>query len=157
MRIATDPRDLGIVRHVVCPHCDAINRVPEARLAEGGKCGVCHRPLFEGHPVSLDTNRLERHLEKSDLPLLIDFWAPWCGPCRAMAPEFERAARQLEPRFRLVKVDVDREPRLAARFGVRNIPTLVLARHGREIARRAGAISAASLASWALGSSEATA
>ncbi len=147
MTSETETSDLGTVLHVLCPYCDTVNRVPEARLGQGGKCGACHRPLFEGHPVPLNTARLERHLEKSDLPLLIDFWAAWCGPCQAMAPEFERAAHRLEPRFRLIKIDVDAEPELAARFGIRSIPTLVLARHGREIART-GAMPAARLESW---------
>jgi thioredoxin 2 len=135
--------------HVVCPRCDTINRLPQPKLAAGGRCGQCKNPLFEGHPVALDTARFERHLEKGDLPLLIDFWAPWCGPCRTMAPEFERAAAALEPAVRLVKVNVDEEPALAERFAVRSIPTLALARHGREIARTAGARSAAQLAEWA--------
>lgn len=137
--------------HVVCPHCDTVNRVPRSRLSAGGRCGQCHRPLFDGHPVSLDATRFNPHFEKSDVPLLIDFWAAWCGPCRVMAPEFARAAVRLEPRLRLVKVDVDAAPGLAERFGVRSIPTLALARHGREIARTAGAMSADDLERWALG------
>ena len=138
--------------HIVCPHCDAINRVPRERLANhdavGGRCGNCHEALFDRHPVTLETARFERHLEKSDVPLLIDFWAEWCGPCRIMAPEFERAAAVIEPRARLVKVNVDAEPALAQRFQVRSIPTLVLALHGSELARTAGARSAAQLAQW---------
>ena len=134
--------------HVVCPHCDTVNRLPRPKLAAGARCGECHEPLFEAHPVALDTARFERHLDKGDLPLLIDFWAPWCGPCRTMAPEFERAAAALEPAVRLVKVNVDEEPRLAERFAVRSIPTLALAQHGKELARTAGARSAAQLAQW---------
>src|SRR5881394_4231230 len=129
--------------HIVCPHCDTINRVPREKLAAAGpgsgRCGQCHEALFDGHPVALDTARFERHLAKSDVPLLVDFWAPWCGPCRAMAPQFERAAAALEPEARLVKVNVDEEPALAERFAVRSIPTLVLAFQGRELARAAGA------------------
>ncbi|HUZ72038.1 MAG TPA: thioredoxin TrxC [Stellaceae bacterium] len=136
--------------HIVCPHCDTVNRVPQARLASGGRCGECHRPLFEGRPVALDAGRFERHLAKSDIPLLVDFWASWCGPCRAMAPEFERAAAALEPRLRLVKVDIDAAPELAQRFGIRSVPTLLLARHGRALDRTAGAMSAAALERWAL-------
>ena len=138
--------------HIVCPHCDTINRVPRARLAAseagGGRCGQCHQALFDGHPVALDTARFERHLAKSGIPLLIDFWAPWCGPCRMMAPEFERAAGMLEPAVRLVKVNVDEEPGPAQRFRVQSIPTLVLALEGRELARAAGARSAAQLVEW---------
>ena len=138
--------------HIVCPHCDTINRVPRERLtnhdAGGGRCGHCHQALFDGHPVTLDTARFERHLEKSDVPLVVDFWAPWCGPCKAMAPEFERAAATLEPEARLVKVNVDEEPALAQRFAVRSIPSIVIALHGRELARVAGARSAAQLVEW---------
>ena len=136
--------------HVVCPHCDTTNRVPLPRLAAGGRCGTCHRPLFEGRPLALDGARFARHHENSDLPLLIDFWAPWCGPCRAMGPAFERAAQRLEPRLRLVKVNVDEEPALAKQFAVSSIPTIVLALHRREIDRLAGARSEADLVSWAL-------
>ena len=141
--------------HIVCPQCDTINRVPRERLtnhdAGSGRCGQCHQALFDGRPVALDTARFERHLAKSEVPLLIDFWAPWCGPCRAMAPEFERAAAAIEPEARLVKVNVDEEPALAERFAVRSIPTLVLAYRGRELGRTAGARSAAQLVEWLQG------
>ena len=135
--------------HLPCPHCDTLNRVPRDKLAEGGRCGACHEALFEGRPLALDAARFRHHLEKSDLPLLIDFWAPWCGPCRVMAPEFERAAGRLEPQLRLVKINIDENPAVAERFAVRSIPTLALARHGRELARTAGAMSAAQLEDWA--------
>jgi len=133
--------------HIVCPHCDTINRVPRPRLG-GGRCGHCHQALFEGHPVALDTARFERHLAKSGVPLVVDFWASWCGPCRMMAPEFEKAAAAVEPRARLVKVNIDEEPAVAERFQVRSIPTIMLAFEGREVARIAGARSAAQLAEW---------
>ncbi len=135
---------------IPCPHCDTLNRVAQEKLAQGGRCGQCHRPLFTGHPLALGKERFERHLEKSDVPLLIDFWAPWCGPCRSMAAEFERAARELEPAIRLVKINVDEEPELARRFGVSSIPTIALVRHGRELGRTAGAMPASQLQRWAL-------
>jgi thioredoxin 2 len=134
---------------VPCPHCDALNRVPRAKLADRGRCGECHQPLFTGHPLALGKERFERHLDKGDLPLLIDFWASWCGPCRVMAPEFERAAAELEPEMRLVKINVDEEPELARRFAVQSIPTIALARRGRELDRKSGAMPAAQLVRWA--------
>jgi len=143
-----EQKDMSDSLHILCPHCDAVNRVPREKLAAGGRCGACHRALFDGHPVALDTARFARHAEKSDLPLLIDFWAAWCGPCRAMAPEFERAAQRLEPRVRLVKVNVDEEPAIAARFGIRSIPTMALVAKGREIARTSGAMPAPDLERW---------
>ena len=135
--------------HVVCPHCDAVNRVPVPRLGADPKCGQCHRPLFSGSPVALDEQRFARHLGRSDLPLLVDFWAPWCGPCRMMAPAFESAARQLEPRLRLVKVDTEENQALSARLGIRSIPTLALFRGGSELARTAGAMDASGIVAWA--------
>ena len=122
--------------------------MPRAKLGQGAKCGNCHKALFEAHPLALDRARFDRHLEKGDLPLLVDFWAPWCGPCRAMAPEFERAAHRLEPNVRLVKVNVDEEPALAERYGIRSIPTLAVFSHGKEVARQAGTMSAADLERW---------
>jgi thioredoxin 2 len=134
---------------IVCPQCDAINRMPRERLGQGGKCGVCHEPLFEGHPLALnDAARFDKHAIKSDIPLLIDFWATWCGPCRTMAPIFEEAARRLEPNVRLVKIDSDASPELASRFAIRSIPSLVLVQHGREIARTAGAMPLQQLLAW---------
>jgi thioredoxin 2 len=135
--------------HVVCPHCDTINGVPHARLPQGGKCGRCGAALFDGHPVPLTATRFERHAREGDLPLLIDFWVSWCGPCRMMAPVFEQAAAQLEPYVRLVKIDTEAEPGLAARFGIRSIPTLVIVHRGREAARTAGAMNLPALLGWA--------
>ena len=134
---------------VVCPHCDAINRVPAARLGEGPRCGTCRAALFEAKPVALSEARFRRHLRHSGIPLLVDFWASWCGPCRAMAPAFEAAAQSLEPRMRLVKVSTEEAPGLAAELAISSIPTLALFAGGREVARQAGALPARGIIAWA--------
>jgi thioredoxin 2 len=132
------------VVEIVCTSCDAVNRVPAARLAsDAGKavCGRCKAKLFAGKPVALDDEaRFLRHIEKSGIPVLVDFWAPWCGPCLMMAPAFEQAAAKLEPRARLAKVDTQAVPALGARYGVQAIPTMILFRQGREVARQSGAM-----------------
>lgn len=134
--------------HLVCPHCQAINRLPAGRPPLEGRCGRCHQPLFMGQPVALDQAGLQRHLQHGELPLLVDFWAAWCGPCRIMAPVFEQAAVRLEPRLRLAKVDTEREGALATALGIRSIPSLVLFKDGREAARMAGAMDLGSLLAW---------
>ena len=133
---------------VVCPHCHAANRLPAERLADGATCGKCKARLFSGKPVELAAANFDSHIGRSDIPVLVDFWAPWCGPCRTMAPAFAQAAQQLEPEFRLAKVNTEDEQQLAARFGIRSIPTLALFRNGREVARQAGAMDTASLVRW---------
>ena len=133
---------------MVCPHCDAVNRIPTARLNEGPNCGQCHRALFTTHPVDLTAERFERHISRSHIPVVVDFWAPWCGPCKMMAPQFVQAAAQLEPRVRLAKVDTDAQQTLGARFGIRSIPTLMIFKSGREVARQPGAMGAGDIVRW---------
>jgi thioredoxin 2 len=133
---------------VVCPRCDTANRIPADRLADGGTCGKCKARLFAGEPLELKATNFDTHVSRSDIPLVVDFWAPWCGPCRSMAPAFAEAARQLEPGFRLAKVNTEEEQQLAAHFGIRSIPTVALFRNGREVARQAGAMDASTLMRW---------
>ena len=126
--------------HVVCPHCNAVNRIAAGRPAAEAICGACKKPLFSGEPIALTAANFDKHLERNDIPVVVDFWAPWCGPCRAMAPIFERAAKELEPHVRFAKVNVDEEPSIAGRYGIRGIPTLIVFDHGKIAKQQAGLV-----------------
>lgn len=135
--------------HIVCPHCHTTNRVRADQLGSAPTCGQCKQALFDAHPVALDEASFDKHLTRSQIPLLVDFWAPWCGPCKMMAPAYEQAAGQLEPHIRVAKVNTEEAQNLAARYQIRSIPTLALFVNGREIARQAGAMGAADIVRWA--------
>ncbi len=135
--------------HIACPHCGATNRVPAERVSDTPNCGRCHEPLLIGQVLELTDANFEAVALAADVPLLVDFWAPWCGPCRAMAPAFAQAAQALNGRALLVKVNSDENPQLSARFGIRSIPTLVKLQQGRETARQSGAIPAQAIVALA--------
>jgi thioredoxin 2 len=135
-------------RHIVCPHCAATNRVRHDKPAREGRCGACHKPLFEGHTLAVDGATFGRHRDHNDIAMLVDVWAPWCGPCRAMSPMFERAAAELEPEVRLLKVNADEEPQVAAELGVSGIPALFLIHGGHVVARSSGAMDTRRIVAW---------
>lgn len=135
--------------HVTCPLCNTINRLPINKLSRVGTCGKCGAPLFNRRPVELTSNNFDKIISNNDMPVLVDFWAPWCGPCKMMTPVFEQAAQQLEPRFRLGKLNTENEPDIAARYNIRSIPTLALFKNGKVIAQQAGAMNLGNLIAWA--------
>ena len=137
--------------HLVCGHCDSVVRVPPDRFEAAPRCPKCHNPLFSDHPLALRGASFDQHISRSDLPVIVDFWAPWCGPCRAMAPHYDEAARRLQHQARFAKVNSDEEPQLSSRFGIRGIPTLMAFRNGREVARQTGGMDLNSLLRWVSG------
>lgn len=134
---------------IVCSHCGATNRLPHDRDPASGKCGKCGRQLFEGQPADVSATILEKHIAKSDIPVLVDVWAPWCGPCKVMGPQFEAATKRAEPAFRFVKLNSDDNQALSGRLGVRGIPTMIMFMGGREVARVSGAMSSSDILKWA--------
>ena len=134
--------------HIVCPACNATNRIPADKLGATPKCGKCHKPLFAKQPLELTTANFQSHIKRNDIPVVIDFWAPGCGPCKMMAPAFKEAAAQLEPGVRLAKVNTEAQQALGAQFGIRSIPTMIMFRNGREVARQSGAMGSTDIVRW---------
>jgi len=137
--------------HIVCPHCDSTNRLPAEKLSandQSAKCGKCKNTLFTGEVLELNASNFSKHISNNDIPVLVDFWAPWCGPCKMMAPIFSQAAQHLQPNIRVAKVNTEAEQQLAAQFQIRSIPTLTIFKNGKEIARTAGAMDLQNLTNW---------
>ena len=139
---------MSVSLHVVCPHCQTTIRVPSDKLTQAPKCGQCHQAVFTAHPIDLTAATYAKHLDRNDIPVVVDFWAPWCGPCRTMAPQFGQAAKLLEPHVRFAKINTEAEQALGARFNIRSIPTMKLFLHGKELASQSGAMSAQDIVRW---------
>ncbi|WP_417489659.1 thioredoxin TrxC [Maricaulis sp.] len=134
--------------HIICPACQAKNRIPTARRSAGPTCGACKAPLFPDEPFELDEARLNKHLRNDEVPLVVDFWAPWCGPCKMMGPMFADASRRMSPGVRFAKLDTEQHQSVGSRFQIRGIPLIILFEKGKEVARHAGAINADQIAGW---------
>ncbi|MGR9012153.1 MAG: thioredoxin TrxC [Gammaproteobacteria bacterium] len=134
--------------HIVCPHCQTVNRIPAERLSQHPRCGQCKEALFTGQPLELTGRNFQKHITRSDIPVVVDFWAAWCGPCKMMAPAYAQAAVTLEPKVRLAKLNTEQEQSIAAQFTIRSIPTLIIFKSGREITRNSGAMSAQDIVRW---------
>lgn len=134
--------------HIVCPHCGVTNRIPEDKLQDNPNCGKCHQAVFTGQPLELDSTNFDKYVTRNDIPVLVDFWAPWCGPCISMAPALVSATKTLEPKLRVAKLNTEEAQELAARYDIRSIPTLIVFKNGQEAARQAGAMDANNIVKW---------